>query len=447
MSARRVVVVGAGPAGLAAARRLAASGCEVRVLERQRRAGGRVAGEDKEGFPCEPGGHLLSSADVRLAQLLSEAGAPDALLPLRSAAEGQLRGGWVHEARGSGWRALARLPGVGFWHARRLLRLPRLLRRYAPNLDREAPERAAPHDDRSAADFARLYLGEALYARWVAALVACDALADPEQASRVLFLLGLAAPPDAVPALFRGGAGSVGPRLAEGLDVRLGAEAVAVESAGAGGALVRFRADELEGTAGADAVVIAPPAPVAAALADSLLTPAERDFFAQVRYAPAVTLEVALGDPIVPRVVRIRVPPAEPGPLASLLLEPGRRGDRVPDGCAAARLVARPDWSRAHLDVSDHVIERALLHELARLYPLAAERVRFTRVARWPLALPCFEVGAYRALARFAHVQQDAAARGRRVYFAGDYLVGPRVEAAVASGFRAAAAVRADLGL
>jgi phytoene dehydrogenase-like protein len=47
MSARRVVVVGAGPAGLAAARRLAASGCEVRVLERQRRAGGRVAGEDK----------------------------------------------------------------------------------------------------------------------------------------------------------------------------------------------------------------------------------------------------------------------------------------------------------------------------------------------------------------------------------------------------------------
>jgi predicted NAD/FAD-dependent oxidoreductase len=43
-------------------------------------------------------------------------------------------------------------------------------------------------------------------------------------------------------------------------------------------------------------------------------------------------------------------------------------------------------------------------------------------------------------------VQEDRRAQGRRLYFAGDHLVGPRPEHAVSSGRRAAAALLADAG-
>ena len=64
------------------------------------------------------------------------------------------------------------------------------------------------------------------------------------------------------------------------------------------------------------------------------------------------------------------------------------------------------------------------------------------------LGLPHGEsAGAYRELARFRHVQRDRRSLGRRLYFAGDYLAGPRFEDAVASGARAAVDLAADMAV
>jgi len=483
MAPRRVVVVGAGPAGLAAAGHLARTGFEVCVLEREARPGGRLVGESRDGFALEPGGHVFSTADAALGVLLADRGLGDALLPLRSAAEGQLRGGWIHEERGEGWLRIARLPGVGP-RALRTWRLPRLLHRFGTNLDPFLPEAGAPQDDRSVADFARLYFGDRVYARWAAPRVACDALQDPEEASRVLLLRRLAAEwptartgrsspagarrPDApAAALARHGIAALVEGLARGLDLHPGAEVFRIEDGatpsrgsddpapgvgkrrggGPGGALVRFREGDAEGTVGADAVVVAVPAPEALAMAERVLSTPEREILAATTYAPAVSLELALGDPLVPRFLRLRVPPEEPGPLASLSLEPGRPDGRVPSGCAVARLVARPCWSREHLEAPEDAIRKALGGAFLRLFPAAMDRVRSARVSRWPRALPRFDVGRYRALARFRRAQEDRSARGRRVYFAGDHLFDPSVEGAVASGLRAAEGVRAALSM
>jgi len=69
-----------------------------------------------------------------------------------------------------------------------------------------------------------------------------------------------------------------------------------------------------------------------------------------------------------------------------------------------------------------------------------------TRLTRRAAATPRFEVGAYRALARFARVQKDRRSLGRALYYAGDHLIGPDAESAVTSGVRAARDVIADLG-
>ena len=76
--------------------------------------------------------------------------------------------------------------------------------------------------------------------------------------------------------------------------------------------------------------------------------------------------------------------------------------------------------------------------------PTLARAVRFTRLTRRVDAIPKFDVGAYRELARFRRVQADRRALSRRLYFAGDYLIGPRAESAVIAGLRAAMEIEDD---
>jgi polyamine oxidase len=60
---RRVLVIGAGMAGLTAARLLHDSGCQVIVLEARDRIGGRTWTDDRLGVPCDLGGSWIHGAD------------------------------------------------------------------------------------------------------------------------------------------------------------------------------------------------------------------------------------------------------------------------------------------------------------------------------------------------------------------------------------------------
>jgi phytoene desaturase len=69
----RVVVVGAGLGGLAAAIRLAAAGCEVTVLEREDAPGGRAGRRDVDGFSFDLGPSVLTMPEL-IADLYAVAG-------------------------------------------------------------------------------------------------------------------------------------------------------------------------------------------------------------------------------------------------------------------------------------------------------------------------------------------------------------------------------------
>jgi monoamine oxidase len=69
-----VVVVGAGFAGLAAARRLAAAGATVIVLEARDRVGGRTETIDVDGIPVDIGGQWVGPGQDRLYALADELG-------------------------------------------------------------------------------------------------------------------------------------------------------------------------------------------------------------------------------------------------------------------------------------------------------------------------------------------------------------------------------------
>jgi phytoene dehydrogenase-like protein len=65
-----VIVVGAGPAGLSAARRMADAGLSVTVLEAADQVGGRMAGQQQDGFRLDHGAHLLNSSFPELGDVL-----------------------------------------------------------------------------------------------------------------------------------------------------------------------------------------------------------------------------------------------------------------------------------------------------------------------------------------------------------------------------------------
>jgi protoporphyrinogen oxidase len=437
-----VVVVGAGLAGLAAAWRLVRESRRVTLLERSERPGGRALAQREDGFALEPAPALLTRDDRHLLAWIEEVGLRDELLPLRPLTTAVAHAGRVQAAEVRGLFDVSRVPGVRLLHALRLVRLPRLMKRYEAALAFEAPERAAPLDDRSLADFCRLYFGSSVLEQWMGPRATSGCLGDPDAMSRAQLLRDYAARGLVRPGLLRGSLAELAERAAAALIVRSDCRAESLERTS--DARLRVLTDSGEALV-ADAVVLATPAAEAAHVAGPLLSPSERSDLESVRYAPALSVVAALRRPLSSHPQQVLVPRSERSPLETALLEPGAPGGRAPEGCGLASLLARGDFASAHFDAPVAALEKQLLDAFAALYPGALRAVEFSRCFRVRRAVPRFDVGRYRAIARFQRTQVERRRGGRRLYFAGDYLIHPSPEGAVTSARRAAAAALRDL--
>lgn len=440
-----VIVVGAGFAGLAAASHLRGAGHRVTVVEAEASAGGRTRGGERDDFHWDAGPYAHSARDEGLFGLVREAGLESGHLPLRPERLFQVQGSTATRVDPARTASIAAMPGMRWLDALRLRRLPRLLAKFEDLLDPADPLRATRLDDRSTADFLRLYFGRTSLDVWGAPLLTGDLLADPAETSRLAFVLHHLARHEAAVGSLRGGLAPVAEALMDDGD-QLGARVLSVESKAAG-----FRvAAETDGESrslDADAVVLATPAETVPALAGDLLTHAERGIFDASHSLPAIALVAALDGSFAGTSARYRFRPDEERPIVSLSVVPGSApGELVaPEGCERAVLLASASWSAEHLSAPDEVVRKTLLGSLGRVLPGAPQALRFSEVVRHPAALPHFAVGRYRALERLARVEADRLANGRALVFAGDYRVAPTVEGAVQSGLAAARALDAAL--
>lgn len=428
------VVIGGGAAGIAATMVLRAAGVEAYLLEAEAVPGGRLSAE------WDPLGAELANTDRALVQLLGGEPAwyaPE-VLQLRCGAEVAL--GPASDAWPGPWTL-----GPGAW---KLSRLERLLARYGPLLDPDHPERAAPLDDRSFAEFAALYFGRRALSDWLEPWLAGRGSAPPDRTSRVAFLL----------ARSRRAGGAVRVPASPVRDLLAAAcrghtvwqaRVERVTPAAAGGF-------EVSGTRGGDplrlqtpAVVMAVPAENAAVLADACLVPHERRSLSEWPFVPSATWTVRAER--VPHGWRrpldhaggilLRIPAVE-SPLLAALAARRYAGEtwlavRLRPAAALGAACRSADLDRLAVFV------RA---ELARCLPSLRLRLQLG-AGRWVVernAFPGFAVGAYRNIARLRRIADAERRRGRRLYLAGDYWIEGTLDGAARSGQRAARELLAD---
>jgi oxygen-dependent protoporphyrinogen oxidase len=427
----RVIVIGAGMAGLSAAWALSRRGVEVTVLDRDQRVGGRVLTADIDGAPVELGAGFIANfypKTLRIARDVGLVGGP-APVPTRVAVlrDGRLRG--VSAGR------LLLTPLIPLASKMRLLKTVWTVIRRWGSLDLDALWRADRLDTRSVAAYAKAVLDEEILDYILEPGLRSYLYWEPEQTTQAMLFIMLkqAATLRRVP-VPGGRIAALPTALARAVPVQLSAEVREVRPQAGGGYNVRADIDGTTQTLTADGVVCATTATQVPLLLPEL-TDEQRGFFGAIRYSTTVSVAIPARGPVLRPFSDVLLPRRETPDLAAATRrltdnpQPGSRRDVL-------LLFASSDGALRLASADAATVTETLLADFRAAVPAFDTELEPARsaVQRWPEALPVFDVGHLRALRRFKDGRYEAGS----VVFAGDYLGGPFIEGAVASGLAAA---------
>jgi protoporphyrinogen/coproporphyrinogen III oxidase len=426
---KRGAVIGAGPAGLAAAWELTECGYVVDLFDRERQAGGLLRTEELEGALVDTAVQLVGSPHEAFFELVDRAGG-----------NGLLRRSPGHDAL---WRK-GRPHGITYGSVSSMLSsraLPTALKlrvgaKYLPYLQTQARDLDVSDpagsggerfDHESIATWGRRELGDDFVELLAYPLLAAYYGALPEETSAGVYHSLARTGLDVKVYGARGGFGAaaatvLGALQRRGCTFHGGREVGRVVAAGAE---VRVAG------AAYDVAVVAVPASRAAVLLDASGPLAE--WLGAVRERSTLTVAYRLDRPFPGDYFGLSFPrTVEHGRrIAAVCVHSRKLPELVPDGDALVVLPA-PAAVAELMAQDDDVVASELLRDLDAAVPGLARRMTAWRVFRFESAYTLFEPGHVRRLQRF-----DAAWLPPNVALAGDYLMAPSVEGAVRSGLRA----------
>ncbi len=431
MTNRRVVVIGAGMAGLSAALRLRQAGAQVTVFESTDRVGGRTSSESREGYVYERGTQFFVSTYRNALGLIKEMGLTTDLRPtsdwipvLKDARLHRMASGMLfalHALR-SGMlsvRDLARFT----WHTTSL--------RWPPIDNYSAWAR---YDDQDAAQWSAPRLGRATD-YLLEPLLAAGIMQRIEETSRAVALAILATTANgrSKDMTLAKGNDSLPRAIATRLDVRLESPVQALE-VNPDGVTVRLSRE----TVRAHAAVLATTVSAAATIYGSGMDRLERELTA-TKYASVIKVGLATKrdwshDPGLSNVWAMMIPRSERKDIAGVTIESAKDRARVPSGCEMLNLFVTPDNAVRMMDWPDERIVNAVAPDIERLFPGAMAAMQFVRIVRWAEAMPKAPVGRARTIAAYRADRP----RDGKVWLAGDYLGMATLECAIETGTWAA---------
>jgi monoamine oxidase len=426
-----VVVVGAGIAGLVAARQLTAQGLSTMVLEREGHVGGRIQTERRPGVYLEHGGIFHTRGYPVMRRLLAEVGLADEVVATEGGFNAAVRdgAGWQHVDYGSLTGPL-RFGALGWKDRLSILRaaVPALLARPADLGDLTTLLRL---DTRSAADGLTPRASSYFTAGpheflWGTAT---------ERLSFAMLALQLHVFRGELREV-RGGIGRLTDALAADLNIRTATPVERIESVGDG---VLVHQQGRLGPLRARAVVLAVPADVAASLWPGAPAAVRRHLtsmdYSRIDYVYLRTnqpLRIRAGGKVIGIEV-ITEPEVGGTTLGGIYFADGWADDG-----GLLLVTASPAAGAEHL--GDTELADRLQADVEKLHPELVGQVTDRIVMRHHRYTPTFSPGSVRRLAA-AREQLPSG----RIDLAGDHMTAPWVEGAVRSGQLAATRVHISL--
>jgi predicted NAD/FAD-dependent oxidoreductase len=412
-----VLIVGAGLAGLAAARELSIHGIDVTVLERDEHVGGRVQSDVVDGLTLDRGFQLYNPAYPEAARVLDH----DAL-DLRAFTPGvvvasEAGPNYLADPRKApGWALRSTSPRTGS-----VLSKSRFTA-YALNAARSSASELEERPDTSAAVALRgAGIDQALFERVLEPFLAGVFLEDRLATSRHFLDLVLKSFVRGVPSLPSEGMGAIPSQLSAALPsevVHTSTEVTALTSNADG-----FTVDTSAGTRSTRMLVIATDAPAARTLIPDLATPSGNAVTTWYHVAPPSTV-ITDGRPI------LVVDGDKRGPIINSVA----LTNAVPEYATDGRVLISSSVLGVH---STGELDRDVLVHLSTLHDQSTSD--WQQVARYaipyalPAMLPPFPV-------------RKSVQLTENLFIAGDHRDTSSIQGAMVSGRRAAHAVLAQLG-
>lgn len=431
MKMPRVIVIGAGLAGLAAARYLAKRGVEVTVLEKGARVGGRAQTDTIESFKIDSGSQFIANFYRHTWNLISELNLRDSLVPIP---------GSIAVSRSGKLFEVGTLRGFlssGLLSLGSKLRLNKLLLStflHWHELNIHAFYKAYKLDSVSVSHYARQKLNDELLAYLLQPALSGLFFWTPHHTSQAMLFVLIKAALNMKLFTLRDGLGQLPEAMAANLLVHCNAEVTSVTKDVAGCYTTEASMQRERRRFTADGIVCATPAPHVSTLFPNL-NAKQRAFFAAIHYSSAVNASLRLNHQLPSAPYGFVCSDREMKYLSAANIVSAKNPQQIPRG---KDVVALFSASQELLESDDEFVQKKLwadLQSTGLIHSLRDEDEFIDcSVYRWHLALPDFDVGHFKRLKSFA----DGEIESDRIVFAGDYLGGPFLEGAITSGLEAA---------
>jgi protoporphyrinogen/coproporphyrinogen III oxidase len=431
-NSERVIVVGAGIAGLAAAWRLQQQGFDVVVLEAAETVGGRMATVEKNGYKFDTGAIVLSRRYPQMQALIQELGM-DAQVSAASSAIGVPHNGSFHTIYVDSVAKNLTTGLISWKDKAKSLGLIRQLLQHKPAMDWFDLSAALSSDTESGYDFLTRHGPEELRDRLIAPMFRGLYLENIEDMSVIDFLFIFSNYFGGGLFSFREGIAALPRMLAERLDVRCNTCVVEVSETASGVRVACHHPEQGDHVENADACVIALTAQQMAAVFPQL--PSElADVARDTYYSRILNVQLALDKAPDSRAVALMLPVQDYPEICSIYLDHNKNPFQVPRGKGLATVFWNNLKGLQMWDLDDEEIISRTAMAAARVLPGLDYQVRFGMVTRCEPGILVPAPGAYAALAPLARWRTTA----NRVQIAGDYFTGGSTNSALCSGERAA---------
>lgn len=435
---KRIVVIGGGLAGSAAAHVLVERGYDVTIIEQRDYIGGRIHSKLVDGAAVEMGAGFLTKGYTNLLGFMAANGL-DRRLYRQHGSSAIFRDGDVRMVTSS---ALAGNKLLSW--AAKAQALPLLFKTFASwhNLDVHAFWKAEPYDNQSVANIFSSQSGKEFLEYALQPMLNGYFYWTPEHTSEAMLRILCKAAFSHGTYKMKGGLQQIPEKAAEGSKLLLGHTVTRIERTPASYTITTVHRGKKQ-TIRADGIICATTATAVPNIFPDL-TDRQKKFFTSIQYSSGALIARTYQQGQTRGDKAIAFPRIEGSELSAVTLspEPGAGNTTYAtvktyaSGAVAAKLGSMPDHKLQNsLMAAMQPVQDSVL--IDNPLPVA------TYMQRWQEALPFFDVGHFGRLRQFHDGKIED--QNRPIAFAGDYIGGPFMEGAFTSGVQAAERLDARL--